>query len=232
MDKIAMRKVAIFDIDGTIFRSSLVIELTDAFIQEGVFSSKVRRFYELAHRNWLDRKGPYEEYINAVVMAFRKNIKGITFKEFSRIAKKVVTLQKNRTYIYSRDLIKNLKKRNYFLLAISHSPKKIVEEFCRKLGFDKVYGQIYEIDKQTRFTGRVLYLDLIIDKAKVLKRAIEKENLTLRGSVGVGDTESDIGFLKMVENPICFNPNKKLYQFGKKSGWKIIVERKDVIYPL
>ena len=225
-----MKKLAIFDIDGTIFRSSLVIELTDAFIQEGVFSSKVRRFYELAHRNWLDRKGLYEEYINAVVKAFRKNIKGITFKEFSRIARKVVAFQKNRTYIYCRDLIKKLKKRNYYLLAISHSPKKIVEEFCKKLGFDKVYGQIYEIDKKRKFTGRVLYIDLIIDKAKVLKRAIEKEKLTLRGSVGVGDTESDIGFLKMVENPICFNPNKKLYQFAKKSGWKIIVERKDVIY--
>jgi len=225
-----MRKVAIFDIDGTIFRSSLVIELTDAFIQEGVFSSKVRRLYALAHKNWLDRKGPYEEYINAVVRAFRKNIKGITFREFSRIARKVVAFQKNRTYIYSRNIIKKLKRKKYYLLAISHSPKRIVEEFCKKLGFDKVYGQIYEINKKKRFTGNVLYLDLIIDKAKVLKRAIEKEKLTLRDSFGVGDTESDINFLKMVENPICFNPNKKLYQFAKKFGWKIIVERKDVIY--
>ena len=78
----------------------------------------------------------------------------------------------------------------------------------------------------------MLYLDLIIDKAKVLKRAIEKEKLTLGGSVGVGDTESDIAFLKMVENPICFNPNKKLYQYAKRAGWKVIVERKDVIYCL
>ena len=30
-----MKKVAIFDIDGTVFRSSLLIELTDALIQEG-----------------------------------------------------------------------------------------------------------------------------------------------------------------------------------------------------
>jgi HAD superfamily hydrolase (TIGR01490 family) len=229
---IKMKKVAIFDIDGTIFRSSLVIELTDAFIQEGVFSSKVRRLYAMYHKNWLDRKGPYEEYINAVVNAFRENIRGINYKEFSKIAKKVVALQKNRTYIYSRDLIKKLKKKGYYLLAISHSPKKIVEEFCKKLGFDKVYGQLYEVDKQKRFTGKVLYMDVIIDKAKVLKRAIEKEKLTLRGSVGVGDTESDIGFLKMVENPICFNPNKKLYQYAKRLGWKIIVERKDVIYRL
>jgi HAD superfamily hydrolase (TIGR01490 family) len=227
-----MKKVAIFDIDGTIFRSSLVIELTDAFIKEGVFSSKIKKLYAISYKNWLDRKGPYEEYINAVVKAFRKNIKGVEYKEFSRIAKEVVDLQKNRTYRYSRDLIEKLKKKNYYLLAISHSPKKIVEEFCKKLGFNKVYGQIYEIDIKKRFTGKVLYLDLIIDKAKVLKRAVEKEKLTLKGSVGVGDTESDIAFLKMVEKPICFNPNKKLYLYAKRAGWKIIVERKDVVYCL
>jgi phosphoserine phosphatase len=36
----------------------------------------------------------------------------------------------------------------------------------------------------------------------------------------------------MVETPICFNPNKKLYEYAKRSGWKIVVERKDVIYDL
>jgi len=227
-----MKKVAIFDIDGTIFRSSLLIELTDALIQENVFSSKIRKSYTRYHKKWLDRKGPYGKYINAVIKAFRKNIKGVNYKKFSKVAKKAVAFHQNRIYRYTRDLIRRLKKKGYFLLAISHSPKKIVEEFCKKLGFNKVYGQIYELDKKGRFSGKVLYLDLILDKAEVLKRAIEKEKLTLKGSVGVGDTESDIAFLKMVGKPICLNPNKKLYQYAKRAGWKIVVERKDVIYNL
>jgi HAD superfamily hydrolase (TIGR01490 family) len=227
-----MQKVAIFDIDGTIFRSSLLIELTEAFIQAGIFPSSTRKSYKRAQREWLDRKGPYEKYIGAVIKAFRRNIRGVRYSEFSKVARKVVDFHKNRTYRYARDIIENLKKRNYYLLAISHSPKKIVEEFCKKLGFDKVYGQVYEIDSRKRFTGKVLYLDLISDKAKIFKRAIEKEGLTLKGSFGVGDTESDIAFLKMVENPICFNPNKKLYQYARRAGWKIVVERKDVIYYL
>lgn len=227
-----MKKVAIFDIDGTIFRSSLLIELTDALIQEGIFSSKVRKLYSRALENWLDRKRPYEEYINAVIKAFRQNIKGVRYQEFSKIAKKVVTFHKNRIYLYTRDIVKNLKKRDYYLLAISHSPQKVVKEFCKKMGFDKIYGQIYEIDRQKRFTGKVLHMELISDKGEILKRAIEKERLTLKGSVGVGDTESDIAFLKMVERPICFNPNQKLYQYAKRAGWKIVIERKDVIYHL
>jgi len=227
-----MKKVAIFDIDGTIFRSSLLIELTDALVQEGIFPSKVRKIYARACKDWLDRKEPYKNYINAVIKGFDQNIKGVRYDEFSKIAKKVVAFHQNRIYRYSRDLVKNLKEKDYYLLAISHSPKKIVEEFCKKLGFNKVYGLIYETDSQKRFTGRVLYLELISDKAKILKHAIEKENLTLKGSVGVGDTESDIGFLKMVEKPICFNPNQRLYQYAKRAGWKIVVERKDIIYHL
>ena len=227
-----MKKVAIFDIDGTVFRSSLLIELTDALIQEGVFSSKVIKLYSQAYENWLNRKGSYEEYIEAVVKAFIQNIKGVSYNEFSRIAKKVAVFHKDRTYQYTRDIIKSLKKKNYYLLAISNSPQMVVKEFCQKMDFDKIYGRIYEIDKQKRITGNVLHLELINDKAEILKRAIEKEKLTIKGSVGVGDTESDIAFLKMVEKPICFNPNKKLYQHAKRVGWKIIVERKDVVYNL
>ena len=83
-----------------------------------------------------------------------------------------------------------------------------------------------------RFTGRVLYEDIIANKGKVLRRAVAKEGLTLAGSVGVGDTESDIAFLKMVERPFAFNPSMKLYRHAKKRGWEVVVERKDVIYRL
>jgi len=227
-----MKKVAIFDIDGTVFRSSLLIELTDAFVQEGIFRQKVSKLYARNYENWLNRKGPYEEYIGTVIKAFRQNIRGVQYNKFSKVAKKVVAFHKNRIYRYTRDLVRNLKKKNYYLLAISHSPQKVVKEFCKKMGFDKIYGQIYETDRQKRFTGRVLHMELIGNKAEILKRAIEKEKLTLKGSVGVGDTESDIAFLKMVEKPICFNPNQKLYQYAKRAGWKIVVERKDVIYHL
>ena len=226
------RKVAIFDIDGTVFRSSLIIEIVHTLLEEGIFASVTEKIYLRAYKKWLDRRDSYEKYINAVVKAFRKNIKNVSYDCFSKIADKVVTFYKDRVYRYTRDLIKKLKKKNYYLLAISRSPKLLVEGFCRKWGFNKVYGEIYEIDERRRFTGRTLYSTLVDDKAKILRRAIEKENLTLKGSIGVGDTESDIPFLKMVERPICFNPNQKLYKFARKAGWQIVVERKDVIYYL
>lgn len=228
--KKTQRKVAVFDIDGTIFRSSLLIEITEALIQAGLFSSRIRSVYKNQHKRWLERSGSYEKYINAVVMAFEKEVKGIKRSDFSKVARQVVDRQHKRTYRYTRDLVLELKKKKYFIMAISSSPRDVVAPFCKKLGFSKVYARVYEVDKNNKFTGKTLYADLINDKAKILKRAVEKEGLTLKRSVGVGDTESDVAFLKMVAEPICFNPNKKLYTRAKRSGWKVVVERKDVIY--
>ncbi len=226
------RRVAVFDIDGTIFRSSLLVELVDNLIVRGIFPKAAAKEYSDAYENWLNRRGEYEDYLWGVIRAFTKNIRGVSYKEIVNLSKQISKIHQERIYRWTRDLIKNLKKKNYYLLAISGSPKFIVEEFSHGLGFDKTYGRRYELDKKGRFTGAVMDEELISDKAKILKRAAGKENLTLRGSVGVGDTETDIPLLKMVAKPICFNPNQKLYKYAKRKGWKVIVERKDVIYKL
>lgn len=227
-----MKKVAIFDVDGTIFRSSMVIELVEKLIEDGVFPKNVAKEYEREYREWFEREGGYEEYINAVVRTFMKNIKGVHYGVFSEIAKEVVLKQQKRVYRYTRDLVKRLKEEGYFLLAISQSPKTVVEEFCKNLGFDKVYGRIYEIGPQDLFTGNIIDEHLIMNKANIVHRAIEKEGLSLKDSIGVGDTEGDIPLLELVEEPICFNPNSNLYKHAKRLGWKIITERKDVIYSI
>ncbi|MSU54358.1 MAG: HAD-IB family hydrolase [Candidatus Staskawiczbacteria bacterium] len=226
------QKVAIFDIDGTIFRSSLLIEVTDALIAEGLFPESIKKVYAQSYKNWHNRKDSYEKYIGDVVRAFDKNLVKISQKDFARVAKKVVALKKNKVYRYTRDLVKELKGRGYFMLAISHSPRELVFQFAKNLGFDKVYGRVHEVNQQGKFTGKTLYLDQINNKAVILQRAIEAENLTLKGSVAVGDSDGDIPMLSIVDRPICFNPNSKLHEKAKKEGWKVVVERKDVIYLL
>ncbi len=226
------RRVAIFDVDGTIFRSSLLIQVVDRLIEKNIFPAKARRVYEREQVRWLDREGDYQEYIDGVVEAFLRHIKGIHYGVLADAAEEVVEEQWKHTYRYTRDLLKDFKSRGYYLLAVSQSPKTILDKFCPRLGFDKVYGSIYEIGPQDLFTGKVTEQHLIANKANIVKRAVEKENLTLAGSYGVGDTESDISFLEMVAKPICFNPNSKLYRYAKRMGWDVKVERKDVVYDI
>ncbi len=226
------KKVAVFDIDGTIFRSSLLLELVEQLIAEKVFSKYAQTHYLESWERWRDREGSYSDFIMSVVDAYKGYLKGVRRSEVWRVAEKVIAVHQKRTYRYTRDLVISLKAKSYFLLAISHSPYEVVAPFAKTLGFDKVYAQVYEVDDKVKFTGKVLYESIILDKEKVLARALEHNDLTLKGSIGVGDTESDIAFLKTVEHPIAFNPSSELYQVAKKRRWDIVVERKDVIYKI
>lgn len=227
----AKRRVAVFDVDGTIFRSSLLIQVVERLIFVGAFPEDVRDQFERQHEKWLNREGDYDAYIRAVVDVFFKNIKGMKYKVLADAAETVVMDQRKHVYTYTRDLLKELKKKNYFLLAVSHSPKTILDKFCPALGFDKVYGTLYETGPNDAFTGELID-HLIFNKAAIVKRAVEKHDLTLQHSIAVGDTESDIPMLETVAKPICFNPNARLYKHAKREGWKVVVERKDVIYEL
>lgn len=227
-----MKKIAIFDVDGTIFRSSLLIEFVEALIADGIFPTESRKMYEREYLRWANREGDYETYIEAVIEAFMKYLKGVDYKDFERVGLEVVEKNKNKVYRYTRDMVKKLKRKGYFLLAISQSPKGLLDAFCKRLGFNKIYGRFYELGPFDKFTGQVVDLHLIANKGNIVRRAVAKEKLSLKGSIGVGDTEGDIPMLELVENPICFNPNAKLYRCAKMNGWKVVVERKDVIYEI
>lgn len=226
------QKVAVFDVDGTIFRSSLLVELVEMMVQNGILPLEAKKLYTGKHKQWLNREGTYADYIEATVEAFYRYNKGIHYSDFAEASKKVVKEQGRHTYKYTRKLVKDLKKQGYFLLAVSHSPKTVLDQLCPMLGFDKTYGMIYEIGPEDRLTGEITDKHLILNKAYIVKRAVEKSGLTLDDSIGVGDTESDISFLELMETQICFNPNKNLYRHAKLNKWKVVVERKDVIYEL
>lgn len=224
-------KLAVFDIDGTIFRSSLVVELVDGLIKNKIFPEKLTSEIEEDYIAWVNRKGSYVNYTNKVVDVFCQNIKGIGEERVKKVIKEIVDYQKDKLYVFTRELIKKLKKENYYLLAISGSPEIIVSEFANTLGFDKYYGTRFEV-VEGKFTGRKLE-ETAWNKHEILNNFIIKhKEFDLKKSVGVGDSEIDITFLSLVGEPIAFNPDIKLAVVAKEKKWKIVVERKNVVYDI
>jgi len=227
-----MQPVAFFDIDGTLFRSSLLISLVEAMIGAEVFSSNIRQDYQQEKVAWQDREGTYEAYIDSLVQAFLKNLQGVHYGDLADVGRRVVVKEGRHVYRYTRDLIKRLKQEGYYIVAISQSPKTILDEFCDEYGFDKVYGRMYEIGPQDRFTGKVIDEHLITNKANIVHRVCKHQPVDREQTLAVGDTDGDIPLLEAVTDPICFNPNQKLYDHAKRRQWSVVVERKDVIYTL
>lgn len=222
-------KLAIFDIDGTIFRSSLLIELNWMLMKEGIFPKSIKKELDKSYYAWIDRKGSYQDYIEDVIDVYNKNVVGKKAVDINRVARKVVEQQKDRVYVYTRDLINEIRK-DFILVAISGSPIEIIKAFNKYYQFDYLMGTVREM-KNRKFTNNILDVPAQ-DKKKYIKLFCEENNFSLKGAIGLGDTEADIGFLELTDRPICFNPNNNLYKVAKRKNWKVVVERKDVIYKL
>src|SRR5215207_7616763 len=151
-------------------------------------------------------------------------------RKLRRCAKVEVEAHGRRLHIYTRDLALRLKQAGYSLIAISGSPTEILETFLKALGFDRAWGTVLG-QEEDRYTGEIVRHPFS-DKRGVLKEFLSEASLSLDGSVGVGDTLSDVGFLELVETPIVFNPNHSLFEVARRRGWPIVVERKDVVYNL
>lgn len=230
-------RLAIFDIDGTIFRSSLIIEVFNALVRERVFPKSASDRVERHFVRWLNRKGHYNDYLMTLVGEFYQNLKGKRAADVEPVIAGVVRWQKDRVYRFTRDLVRALKRRGYFLVAISNSPDVMVAPFARMAGFVAVVGRTYEIVRG-RYTGRItvqgrpLAVNEWMDKVALLKEILAQRGLKadFANSFSVGDSEGDAALLAAVGHPIAFNPSSELAHLARRRGWQIVVERKDVMY--
>jgi phosphoserine phosphatase len=71
----ARKPLAVFDVDGTLFRRGLLPALTRRLVDEGVFSEKVREELSRDYYAWVERRGSYENYDNRVVELFQRELK-------------------------------------------------------------------------------------------------------------------------------------------------------------
>ena len=244
-------KIGIFDIDGTIFRSSLLIELVRGLVRAGVFPKKANQEMENDYLAWLNRVGDYDDYLGKVIKIYDKYILGKKFNEVEKVASGVMDGEKDKVYRFTRDLIPELKKKGYYLIAISGSPSYMVDKFAFHMGFDVSFGATTGV-KDGRFTNYYIQKDFKTDhdillglkdrqkllnfsrKDLLLKKYLISRNFEIdwKNSIAAGDSGNDIHMLKLVGNPIAFNPDDVLVNTAKRKKWRVVVERKNVVYDL
>lgn len=231
MAKQSGRPFAVFDIDGTLIRWQLYHAIADELAKEGHISAETYDLIRETRMAWKRRTGEtsFKNYETQVVLAYEKALEKLSVSQFKKAVDEVFNEYKDQVYTYTRQLIKELKSQDYFLLAISGSQTEIISKVSDYYGFNDHVGTIYEYKGQ-RFTGKKIIASF--DKSKTLKSLATKHNLGFQGSIAVGDSSSDSSMMDLVETPIAFNPESKLFGYAEKKGWKIIVERKNMIYEM
>ena len=147
---------AFFDIDGTIFRNSLLTEHFKKLIKYDLldFSEYDRRVKE-AFKLWDERVGNYDNYLGDLTGTYVDAIKGLPTKYNDFVADKVVELKGNKVYAYTRKMIKWHKAQGHLVIFISGSPDFLVSRMAKKWNADDFCGSTYHTDKSGILTGKI-----------------------------------------------------------------------------
>lgn len=229
---------AFFDIDGTIFRNSLMIEhfqklMNFEVIDPAVWYTKVKDVYI----DWEKRYGDFEEYLETLAGVYLEELKGIDKAYIEFIAAHVIEVNGDMVYKYSRDQIEFHKEQGHKIFFISGSPDFLVSEMAEKYDVTEYRGSVYKVDGENKFTGELVKMWNSASKKRVLNELIEKYNVDLDKSYAYGDTPGDLSMLRLMGNPVAINPNLPLLEAIKadenlREKASIVVERKNVIYKL
>ena len=227
---------AFFDIDGTIYRNSLLIEhfkmlVKYEYINMMTWEGKVKEKFI----KWEKRIGDYDDYLEELVETYVDALKNYSKSDMDFIARRVIELKGDRVYKYTRDRLKYHLDKGHKVIIISGSPDFLVGKMAEKYGVRDFRGSEYIIDENGIFTGEVKPMWDAKNKKRVIKQYCEEYSIDLKKSYAYGDTTGDFTMFKQVGNAIAINPARRLLLKLKKDKElrekvTVIVERKDVIY--
>lgn len=228
---------AFFDIDGTLYRDSLLIEHFRKLIKyELIDESQWSEHLQTTYNNWDKRQGNYDDYMFEISDQYVSAITGLKKSDIDFASGQVIKLKADRVYKYTRSRIKWHKEQGHKVIFISGSPDYLVQRMAEKYNVDDNMGSTY-IVKDGKMTGKVIPMWDSDSKDKAIDVFINKYNIDMTKSFAYGDTNGDISMLKRVGNPVAINPTRELLSFMNsdpllRDRAKVVVERKDVIYEL
>ncbi len=226
------QRVAFFDIDGTIYRDSLMVEHFRTLLDFDLIDQE--KHAKQAYQDWYKRQGDYEDYLDAVSEVYVKSLGELTFTDVEFTSRYVIKKKADRVYKFTRSMIQRHKELGHMIIFISGSPDFLVENMAKKYGADDFEASKYIYNGEL-FTGKIVPMWDSKSKDGAINRFLEKYNIDLEESYAYGDTNGDFTMLKRVGHPVAINPARELLdnikadaELAKRA--RIVIERKDTIY--
>lgn len=229
---------AFFDIDGTLYRGSLMIEHFKKLIKYEVADPMSWHFnVKKTYDEWKKRTGEFDDYIDTLAEIYISSLRGHNKEHMDFIVDQVISLKGEQVYTYVRDRIAFHKAEGHKVFFISGSPDFLVQKMAEKYGVTEYIGTSYLVDENGCFTGEIKPMWDSENKNRAIESLIQKYDIDLSLSYAYGDTNGDLSMLRKIGNPIAVNPNYELLNHLKtdpvlSNKTLVVVERKDVIYTL
>ncbi|MEI6326682.1 MAG: haloacid dehalogenase-like hydrolase [Candidatus Roizmanbacteria bacterium] len=218
-------KLAVFDVDGTLFNGNLGIEYLKMLVQKGIFKKEIGD----GVYKWYDqyRSGEVEKSVavDEIYKLYALGMRGTTTEKAREVASETWSKIKGKMYTFAPEIVQTLKNAGYLIILLSGSPIEMVQELGQFLQIERenmVAGTLETLDGT--YSGNVTsYLGSAEQKIEALDKLIGRRPLDVNwlDSVGMGDDERDFGILGRVGFPIAICPTDELFERASRCGWTI-----------
>lgn len=222
------KPLAAFDLDGTLYRGSLLARLADRLCHSGLvkegLAGMMAQLSDERHARRIGQREFEQKLVGLLLVALRG-------KETARVrteATRIVGDDAGRIYAFTAALL-SLLKPTHDCIAVTGGLSETADGLADIWGFDACYRCILE-EKDGRYTGRISSTPVRNKGQAIETRLVSKQGLTDVGSVGIGDTGADRTMLQKVKLALAFNPDGELAREADSRGWTTVIERKDRIY--
>lgn len=133
---------AFFDIDGTIFRNSLMIEhfkklMKYEILDPALWYNKIKPVFE----EWDKRYGDFDDYLDTLSEVYIEGLKGVNKSFIEFIAAHVINLNGDMVYRYSRERIRWHQKNGHKVFLYLEALIFWCQKWQKNMGLQNTEGQ-------------------------------------------------------------------------------------------
>lgn len=221
-------KVAVLDVDGTLYPGALGLQLLQALTADGISDkSKSEEVFKVIDKYRLNEID-FQTMATSAYTLYAEAIAGISETVMQRIAREVWEQERNKLFPFVPKLIDILKNQGYSVVLISGSPNEIVCCLAEEFGILKYQGSIFATH-QGKYSGKVNLLSGALgEKYSIFLEMVKDWRVNLEKSFAMGDSITDTALFQIVGKPLVFEPHPSLMLVAQEKGW-LVTNRNDVV---
>jgi HAD superfamily hydrolase (TIGR01490 family) len=224
-------KVAVLDVDGTLYSGALGVELLRALVERAACDvERAREVFDLVARY---RRGEIDHATLSAeaYLAYGRTLAGASVEEVQRIARSTWQQERSGLFPFVGSLVATLKHKGFTVVLISGSPNEMICEIAADVGAPHFCGALFAV-KGGVYTGEAsLRSGALGAKSDILKRLLEGDDVDLAASFAMGDSLADVALFQMIGKPMTFEPTPELLAVARENGWPV-ASRHDVLQRL
>ncbi|XYH99860.1 HAD family hydrolase [Sorangium sp. So ce1128] len=214
-------RLAILDVDGTLYPGAAGVELLRALVKGGICESdKGEAVFDVLRRY---RAGEIDFATMSVTAydLFAAALKDRACADVEQAAREAWRRERSRLFSFAPELVETLKERGLEPVLISGSPQEIVGLVAEELGVHAFHGAHFS-RRGGFYTGRVeLPSGMFGEKERILSTILRGRDVCLQGSIAIGDSLTDSVLFHLVGSPVAFEPAPELLSLALHHRWTV-----------